>query len=389
VIESPDVLTIGVEPGELARCPGLKQAQGEHLVRPDGTIGLGTYGSVRVTGRTPAQAQAAVERHLSRFVPDPKLSLAVTSSNSKVYYLILDGGSGEQVFRFPLTGRETVLDALGNLGGRPEATRVKQLWLSRPTQAEPPGFQLLSIDYRAMTQLGDSTTNCHLAPGDRVYINTKPPAASPPAPGSLFVVLRISDSGTKVEREESARTVALAAGTEEGPAWAGVVQARPGWIIADLRLGEVTGPPMKNVRATASQDAKSFKVTADRDQEPSAKHVPEAPGPVIQLTVVEERETPVKMPVQVVFGEVNGWGAWAAQGIKLPLPPRSKGLPGWQRRIDLEIRRAGEEGRSYLLLSAPDIRLPWQGQIGERFATAFGAEACEEGVHVTWTHLFP
>jgi hypothetical protein len=167
------------------------------------------------------------------------------------------------------------------------------------------------------------------------------------------------------------------------------VQARPGWIIADLRLGKHTGVPVKNVQATASQDAKSFKITAERDQDRAAKPAPEAPKPVIEVTVVEERETPVKMPVQVVSGEANGWGWWGAVGIKLPLPPRIKGVPGWQRRIDLEIRRAGEEGRSYLLLSAPDVRLPWRGQIGERFATAYSAEVDGDAVHVAWTSLFP
>ena len=43
-----------------------------------------------------------------------------TPNNSKVYYIITDGaGSGEQVFRFPVTGSETVLDAISQIGGLP------------------------------------------------------------------------------------------------------------------------------------------------------------------------------------------------------------------------------------------------------------------------------
>ena len=48
VIEAPDILTIGVT--------GLpkksRSVEGEHLVRPDDTIGLGEYGNVPVSGLT-------------------------------------------------------------------------------------------------------------------------------------------------------------------------------------------------------------------------------------------------------------------------------------------------------------------------------------------------
>ena len=36
----------------LGQSRALQQIRGEHLVRPDGTVGLGTYGSVRVVGLT-------------------------------------------------------------------------------------------------------------------------------------------------------------------------------------------------------------------------------------------------------------------------------------------------------------------------------------------------
>src|SRR5262249_1334391 len=40
---------------------GLQQIKGEHLVRPDGTINLGIYGSVYVTGKTEKEARKAIE----------------------------------------------------------------------------------------------------------------------------------------------------------------------------------------------------------------------------------------------------------------------------------------------------------------------------------------
>src|SRR5262249_9271559 len=61
----------------------LQLVRGSHLVRPDGTVGLGVYGSVRVVGLTIDQAKAAVERHLSKNFLRPELSVDVIAYNSK------------------------------------------------------------------------------------------------------------------------------------------------------------------------------------------------------------------------------------------------------------------------------------------------------------------
>src|SRR5262245_22116321 len=55
----------------LAQARGVQQIRGEHLVRPDGTISLGLYGSVYVSGMTLAEAKSAIEAHLSEFLLRP------------------------------------------------------------------------------------------------------------------------------------------------------------------------------------------------------------------------------------------------------------------------------------------------------------------------------
>ena len=49
----------------LVEMSGLQQIAGQHLVSPDGTVVLGSYGSVSVVGMTLAQAREALENHLS------------------------------------------------------------------------------------------------------------------------------------------------------------------------------------------------------------------------------------------------------------------------------------------------------------------------------------
>src|SRR5262249_10913577 len=72
----------------LAQFRGVQQARGQHLVRMDGTINLGSYGCVYVAGLTLAQVKVAIERHLSQYVLDPEISVDVYAYNSKYYYVI-------------------------------------------------------------------------------------------------------------------------------------------------------------------------------------------------------------------------------------------------------------------------------------------------------------
>ena len=150
---------------------GGKQAiSGEHLVRPDGTVALGIYGSVHVAGLTLDEIKQKIERHLSKLIYEPEVAVDVIAYNSKTYYVIADGGgSGEQVIRMPFTGNETVLDAISNIQGLPSISS-KMMWLARPTPAGTGVVQNMPIDWDSITRMGVTSTNYQLLPGDRIYI---------------------------------------------------------------------------------------------------------------------------------------------------------------------------------------------------------------------------
>ena len=159
----------------LAQFRALQQVRGEHLVRPDGTINLGTYGCVFVAGLTMSQVKLVVEQHLSQFLQDPEIAVDVFAYNSKAYYVIADGGGyGQQVFKFPSTGNETVLDAINNIGGLPPVSSRRRIWVARPAPANHECLQILPVDWLAIVQGGATRTNYQLFPGDRVYIKADP-----------------------------------------------------------------------------------------------------------------------------------------------------------------------------------------------------------------------
>src|SRR5262245_22318668 len=70
-VTDPEIVEAGGVFAELSHISGMQQIRGEHLVRPDGTVSLGTYGSVYVAGMTLDEAKFILEEHLGQFMLKP------------------------------------------------------------------------------------------------------------------------------------------------------------------------------------------------------------------------------------------------------------------------------------------------------------------------------
>lgn len=180
---------------------------GEYLVSPDGTINLDTYGKVYVAGFTLQQVREAVEKHLSRFLDSPEVIVNMQAYNSKKFYVITEGmGNEDSVIPLPITGGETVLDAIATIGGVSQFSS-KKMWIARPS---PTGEtdQKLPIDWVAITRGASTATNYQIMPNDRLYLEHDKMVAADAfiaktiAPfNSLFGVVGLgSRTGTAIER---------------------------------------------------------------------------------------------------------------------------------------------------------------------------------------------
>jgi len=153
----------------LANVASVQEISGEHMVGPDGTVTLGSYGSVSVAGRTLAQAKYSIEAHLSRYLENPIVSVNVYAYNSKVYYVITEGaGFGDAVYRFPATGNETVLDAVSQINGLTEVSS-KRIWIARPTRDQS-RVQVMPVCWEDITSRAAVGTNYQVFPGDRIFV---------------------------------------------------------------------------------------------------------------------------------------------------------------------------------------------------------------------------
>jgi polysaccharide biosynthesis/export protein len=163
---------------QLAQSRGVQPVRGPHLVRPDGYVSLGGYGSVRVVGLNLTQAKAAIEAKLGETLLNPVVAVDVQGYNSKSYYVIFDfGGAGQQIRQLPVTGNETVLDAMAQMNGLSVVSDPARMFVARSTVPGEPE-QILPVDWQAVTQRGRADTNFRLLPGDRVYVQSYPLVAA-------------------------------------------------------------------------------------------------------------------------------------------------------------------------------------------------------------------
>jgi polysaccharide export outer membrane protein len=198
VLEPPDLVLVEV----LEALPG-RPISGERLVRPDGKISLGFYGDVYVAGLTMAEVKEKIILHLRKFLTDEALGLIetddttgepkidektnkpkliepkdsatvfcdVTAYNSKNYYVL---GDVLITGKLPITGNETVLDAINFAGGLMPTAAPANIRLVRPA---PPGAcceQVLPVNIAAITSGGDPTTNYQIMPNDRLIVYRDP-----------------------------------------------------------------------------------------------------------------------------------------------------------------------------------------------------------------------
>ena len=135
-------------------------------VLTDGTVDLGKYGRAVVAGSTLEQAESCIQEKIASSEEEATAINVRLIQPVHRYYVI---GEVNSPGAYPLAGHETVLDGIMEAGGLTPKASACDLLLARPTT--PCSCRVvLPICYRAITQLGDTSTNYQLRPGDRIFV---------------------------------------------------------------------------------------------------------------------------------------------------------------------------------------------------------------------------
>lgn len=175
-----------------------------------------------------------------------------------------------------------------------------------------------------------------------------------PAEGTLVAVLRVADSGTRVDRETRNETLAVPAPKDaKRAAFSRVVPARPGALfVSATATGSVPG--VRNVRVDLAPDRKSATVSGEWAGKSGA-------DVLLPLQLAEERTTAVQNAPETVTGVFATSGSGAS--LSLPLPPMPTGLSSPRRRMSLELRQSGAAGTGRVVAAAPDVKFPWNARV--------------------------
>jgi polysaccharide biosynthesis/export protein len=138
----------------------------DQTVLPDGVIELGEYGRPMVAGKSVPAIEAEV-RELVKAKEKKEVPITVRLiGRNKVYYVF---GEVNSPGSFPLAGRETVLDGIVAAGNLTRQAAKNKVILVRPSH--PDGCrEVLPVCLPQIVQLGDTTTNYQLRPGDRIFV---------------------------------------------------------------------------------------------------------------------------------------------------------------------------------------------------------------------------
>jgi protein involved in polysaccharide export with SLBB domain len=171
-LDKSTLATYIVEPGDVLLVQPVNldspvRLPSDQTVLPDGRIDLGQFGRLPVAGKSIEQIEQEVQTAVQAKTPNSgPINVRLIGRNSKVYYVL---GQVNAPGSFPLQGRETVLDGLVAAGGLNVRASRSNIILSRPTAPDSCRI-VLPVCYRQIVQLGDTTTNYQLQPGDRIYV---------------------------------------------------------------------------------------------------------------------------------------------------------------------------------------------------------------------------
>jgi protein involved in polysaccharide export with SLBB domain len=157
-VACPDVLEVTVA--------GRPELSGRCAIGPDGRIGCGAAGSIRVEDQTPREVAQRVARQVR--VPPEQISVRVAEFKSRQIYL---AGQGIGLQRaVPYQGQETVLDLLQRAGGVTPSVAPEDVYVVRSHIADGERPEVFHVDLQAIVLKKDQRTNLRLQPFDQVYV---------------------------------------------------------------------------------------------------------------------------------------------------------------------------------------------------------------------------
>ena len=129
-------------------------------VRPDGTIGFPLVGDIQASNLTPRELREEIERGLSAYVKNPRVTVVVTKYNSKKVSIL---GEVEKPGLLRLSSDISLLEGISRAEGVTKAADLQGAFLVRHGK-------ILPVSFEKLLRQGDLRQNVLLKPNDVIFI---------------------------------------------------------------------------------------------------------------------------------------------------------------------------------------------------------------------------
>jgi hypothetical protein len=204
--------------------------------------------------------------------------------------------------------------------------------------------------------------------GEKISKQWKAVDVKAPPAGALSVVLKVTDTGTKVDRTAKPVTVPIRVPEKPSGAFEKVLLPDAGWTFADVKLGTMTSKAVKGVKADLAADKKSLKIGGEWTG--TVEAVNRAAGGsdvMVPLTVTQEKATPYTAAPQMVPAALAFAGSfsltsddWTSGELSatLKLPAAPAGVVNLVRKVAVDLHEMGSRQQDKLVLRVPELTKP-------------------------------
>ena len=142
--------------------PGLEQLV---LVRPDGGMSFPLAGDLQAEGLTVEQLAASIKKKLTRFIPDPVVTVTLQEIPGNRIYVL---GRVNEPGDFPIISRDvTVMQALSMAGGLTPFAKEREIRVLRQVGGKEQSYP---FDYKRAMRGEGADQAIRLQPGDVVIV---------------------------------------------------------------------------------------------------------------------------------------------------------------------------------------------------------------------------
>jgi polysaccharide biosynthesis/export protein len=155
-----------VNPGDILEISIWKEVdlQKQVVVRPDGYFSFPLTGDIRAEGRTIEDVRGDITARVSRFVPDPVVSVAILKAEGSKVYVV---GQVNRPGEFPINRFVDIVQAISMAGGTTPFAQLDNIKVLRREGATQIAIPFAYGDIAAGKRLQQ---NIVLKPGDTVLV---------------------------------------------------------------------------------------------------------------------------------------------------------------------------------------------------------------------------